>query len=191
MVKRRLRHPHRKSTAYHEAGHAVIARVLTLASGPVTIKPDYDEETAGSSITDVNICETEWEKRGKVRFLDAAWHACIMMSMAGAETEAVLLSRRATGDGDDRYRIALMAERLCYSPPWERHEARLRAMTRMLVRRHRVLIERVAKALLARTTLSAKQVDKLVGRSVDDITVNAPFLLAIHRVEEKERRRRR
>jgi hypothetical protein len=68
------RHPHRKSTAYHEAGHAVIARVLTLASGPATIKPDYDEGIAGFSITDVNICEAEWEKRGKVRFLDAAWH---------------------------------------------------------------------------------------------------------------------
>ena len=114
-----------------------------------------------------------------------------MMSMAGAETEAVLLNTRATGDGDDRYRIALMAERLCHSPPWERHEARLRAMTRMLVRRHRALIERVAKALLARTTLSAKQVNKLVGRSVDDVTVNAPFLLAAHRMQEKERRRRR
>jgi ATP-dependent Zn protease len=53
MAKRRLRHPPRKSTAYHEAGHAVIARVLTLASGPATIKPDYDEGTAGFSITDV------------------------------------------------------------------------------------------------------------------------------------------
>jgi hypothetical protein len=98
MVKRRPRHPHRKSTAHHEAGHAVIARVLTLASGPATIKPDYDEGIASFSITDVNSCDAEWEKRGKVRFLDAAWHACIIMSMAGAETEAVLLNRRATGD---------------------------------------------------------------------------------------------
>ena len=78
MVKRRPRHPHRKSTAYHEAGHAVIARVLTLASGPATIKPDYDEGTAGFSITDVNSCDAEWEKRGKARFLDAAWHVCIV-----------------------------------------------------------------------------------------------------------------
>jgi hypothetical protein len=50
-------------------------------------------------------------------------------------------------------------------------------MTRMLVRRHRVLIARVADALIDRTTLSAEELDKLVGRSVDDVKVNAPFLL--------------
>jgi hypothetical protein len=57
---------------------------------------------------------------------------------------------------------------------WDRVEPRLRAMTRMLVRRHRVLIERVAKALLVRETLSGKQLDEMVGRSVDDVKVNAP-----------------
>jgi hypothetical protein len=64
---------------------------------------------------------------------------------------------------------------------WVKTEARLRAMTRMLVRRHRARIERVAKALLANTTLSAEELDKLVGRSVNDVKVNAPFLLAMHR----------
>jgi hypothetical protein len=39
----------------------------------------------------------------------------------------------------------------------------------------------VARALLAKTTLSAKALDKLVGRSVDDVKVNAPFPLAMHR----------
>jgi hypothetical protein len=62
----------------------------------------------------------------------------------------------------------------------ERLEPRLHAMTRMLVRRYRVRIERVAEALLARTTLSSKALDKLVGRSVNDVKVNAPFLLAMH-----------
>ena len=33
----------RKSTAFHEAGYAVIARVLTLPAGSASIKPDYDE----------------------------------------------------------------------------------------------------------------------------------------------------
>jgi hypothetical protein len=54
----------------------------------------------------------------------------------------------------------------------------------MLVRRHRARIERVAKALLAKTTLSAKQLDKLVGRSVDDVKVNAPYLLAMRGADE-------
>jgi hypothetical protein len=78
-----------------------------------------------------------------------------------------------------------MAEELNPSTNWGKLEPRLRAMTRMLVRRHRARIERVAKALLARTTLSARALDKLVGRSVDDVKVNAPYLLAMHRQREQ------
>jgi ATP-dependent Zn protease len=178
--------PRRQSTAFHEAGHAVIARVLTLAAGGATIKADYTEGSAGHTITlDPYACLDEWEKRGKVRDqADAVWHARIMAYMAGAEAEAVLLDRKAIGDGYDRREIARMAGELCYSAPWDTLEPRLRTMTRMLVRRHKARIERVAKALLAKTTLSAKQVDKLVGRSVDDVKVNAPFLLrlAMHQV---------
>jgi hypothetical protein len=124
-----------------------------------------------------------------VRTDSAVWHAKIMTSMAGAETEAALLGRIAIGDVYDRHEIGLMVEEgfSCPDSFWERQEPRLRAMTRMLVRRHRARIERVAKALLAKTTLSAKQVDKLVGRSVDDVKVNAPFLLAMHRLNEAKR----
>jgi hypothetical protein len=129
------------------------------------------------------------EERGKVRTLDSVWRARIMTYMAGAETEAVLFGRTMPGDGYDRSQIDRMAEELFDSPPWERLEPRLRAMTRMLIRRHRALIERLAKALLVRTTLSAKQVDKLVGRSVDDVKANAPFLLAMSRLTGKERKR--
>jgi hypothetical protein len=57
-------------------------------------------------------------------------------------------------------------------------------MTQMLVRRHSARIERVARALLAKTKLSAKQVDKLAGWSVDDVRANAPFLLAMHRADD-------
>jgi hypothetical protein len=57
----------------------------------------------------------------------------------------------------------------------------------MLVRRHRARIERVAEALLAKTKLSAKQVDKLTGRSVNDVKVNAPFLLAMARAGDSAR----
>jgi hypothetical protein len=75
-----------------------------------------------------------------------------------------------------------MAEQLeSADESWHRIEARLRAMTRMLVRRHRALIERVATALIDRKTLSREELDALVGRGVDDVKVNAPFLLAMHR----------
>ena len=88
------RHLH-KSTAYHEAGHAVVGRVLTLASGGVTIKPNYDDGTWGVSHTaNPYACHYQWEKRGKARDLDAAFRARIMTYMAGAETEAIYCSAK-------------------------------------------------------------------------------------------------
>jgi hypothetical protein len=47
-------------------------------------------------------------------------------------------------------------------------------MTRHLVRHHRARIERVAQALLDQRTASAEELDRLVGRSVADVKVNAP-----------------
>jgi ATP-dependent Zn protease len=171
----------KRSTAYHEAGHAVIGRVLTLASGGATIKPDYRKRVSGNSETaDPYECIREWEKRGKWRGTQVAWHARIITFMAGAEAESKLLGSCAGGDREDRKQAELMADELsprvlrcgraCAAPEWERLEPRLRAMTRMLVRRHRESIERVAKALIAKTTLSAKALDKLVGRSVNDVS---------------------
>jgi hypothetical protein len=126
-------------------------------------------------------CLHEWEKRGKVRDNpDAVWHARIIASMAGAEAEVVLLGSAQGGDGDDRYQIALMAEELENCADWKKLEDRLRAFTRMLVHRHRALIERVAAELLDKKTFSGEELNSLIGRSVDDVKVNAPFLLMMH-----------
>jgi hypothetical protein len=168
-------------TAYHEAGHVVMPRVLTLDCGGASIKPDHD--SAGHAITnDPWACLSAWERCGKVRDNpDAVWHARIIAYMAGTEAEIVLLDSTIGGDGYDRYQIELMAEELDNCRDWPKLEQRLRAMTRMLVRRHGILVERVADALLRKTTLSGKQLDKLVGRSVNDVKVNAPWLREMHR----------
>ena len=65
-----------------------------------------------------------------------------------------------------------MAEHLRQSPPWDRLEPRLRAMTRMLVRRHRGVDHAGRQGLAARTTLTAEELDRLVGRSVDEVKSN-------------------
>ena len=40
--------PDSQRTAYHEAGHATIGRVLTLPCGQATIEPNVKEMTAGT-----------------------------------------------------------------------------------------------------------------------------------------------
>jgi hypothetical protein len=178
MIKRRTH------TAHHEASHANIGRVLTLFCDSATIKVDYAAGEAGHAIChDPWTCLRQWEMRGKVRDNpDAVWHARIITYMAGAEGEVELLGSTQGGDGNDRFQIDLMSEQLENCDDWGKLEPRLRAMTRMLVRRHRGLIERAANALLRKTTLSGQQLDKLIGRSVDDVKVNAPWLLELHRL---------
>ena len=68
----------------------------------------------------------------------------------------------------------LFNERFDEPVDWHKREVRLCAMTRVLARRHRKRIECVAEALLAKEHLTAKQVDKLAGRSVDDVEPNIP-----------------
>jgi hypothetical protein len=82
--------------------------------------------------------------------------------------EAAGIRRR----GHDRHQIGLMAEQFSGTAPWERLEPRLRVMTQMLVRRHWKLIRRVARALLAKETLSGREIDRLIGRSVNDVKPN-------------------
>jgi hypothetical protein len=127
-----------RATAYHEAGHVVIGRVLTVACGRATIRPDYVKRVGGHAITkDPYSCLHEWEKRGCVRGPDAHLHARIMAFMAGAEVEKLLLNIEARGDRDDRIQIDLMAGLLrpdTKLPPdskfkWSHLEPRLRAMS--------------------------------------------------------------
>lgn len=92
--------------------------------------------------------------------------------MAGAEAEIMLTERKAFGDGDDRKWIELMAEDFSGMAPWQRLEPRLRSMTRMLVRRHWKLIRRVARALHAKETLTGREIDRLIGRSVNNMKPN-------------------
>ena len=154
-------------TAYREAGRAVLGRVLTLVSGPASIQADHD--SAGHSMPDDSWeCESAWKKSKRTD--SAVCSARIITFMAGVEAVTELLGRNPQGDGNDRDQISRMMEELAPADR-DRCEARLRAMTRMLVRRYRRRIERVAHALLAKTKLSAKQLDKLTGCSVDDVTM--------------------
>src|SRR6476659_7354789 len=98
----------KRAVAFHEAGHAVIARVLTLAPTRATIRPNYRKGHDGYCAYAASFPH-KWLERGH---RDAEAHAQIMTSMAGAEAEKELLNLPSDGDGEDRRIIAAQAEAL-------------------------------------------------------------------------------
>jgi ATP-dependent Zn protease len=150
-------------TAIHEAGHAVIGRVLGLECGKVTIVPDFREMTSGVATADGQwkTCEA-WEKRGKYRDIASVYRGRIIMLMAGAEAEIVCTGRCGGGDTHDRREIGLTMEEVAIPNDPKRYERRLRAKTRALIRRHRRKVEHLAKTLLEHRTISGRKVDRLL-----------------------------
>ena len=146
-------------TAYHEAGHAVVGRILGLTCGDISIVADSKDATAGHAITHVERSVHEWEQRGRWRYR-SLYRAGIMMLMAGREAEVVCLGHCEGGDGDDQYQIA------CHhhgeAEIAEEDLPRWRYRTRQLCLRHAEIIKRVAQKLLERKELDAKEVDALV-----------------------------
>ena len=133
-------------TAHHEAGHAVIGRVLGLEGGLVTIVKD-----------DIGDGRAAFRASGTVE-------ARIVMSLAGREAESVFGFDNADnemteGAGYDRSHIGF----LCAEAGQVIDIERLRRKTRRLVQKHRASIDRVAHALLERKTLQGDELDALMG----------------------------
>lgn len=156
----------RKQTAIHEAGHAVVARVLGVAAGEVTIRPTEDQSIGHSIIADPRFI---WQ-RGDGSKSKAAKSFAVAL-FAGAEAERLILQSQDVGDGIDRERAtaclawagAVRGASFVGDDVFERHEERLRGRAAQLVQQHRLKIERVADALIERQTLSGAEVDALLN----------------------------
>lgn len=157
----------RRRTAFHEAGHAVIGRVLGMTCGHATIVSDDD--SSGHAITDDPLYIVgHWYDRGKYRGdeLRSIFRGRIITYMAGAEAEREILGECTVGDGDDRYWIEDMAACGDAELPddlWVRYEPRMRRQARRLIRKHRKKIERVALSLMEKETLTADEIDALMS----------------------------
>jgi hypothetical protein len=160
----------RERVAYHEAGHAVIGRVLGLVCGAATIVPDYSDMSAGKATVHKNYGVTidAWDSPGHSRShrenrIESACRAGILMSMAGKEAAVLCCGPGFDGDEDDQIEMAALAyETGDFDRPGRAD--RLRAAARHLCIRHREKIGRVALALIEHSTLSPDAIDDLMGR---------------------------
>jgi hypothetical protein len=157
-----------EATAYHAAGRAVIGRVLGLTCGDVAIKPNND------SIRHVIIRDPwqtiqDWEDRQHFRDPASAFRGTIIALMAGREAELEIFGAQGdVGDRhDDEVQIALLLQD---AEPWgdpDRFRTRLRGKTRVLVRRHRQSIERIAHGLLSTNVLTRDAVEAIMAQQPD------------------------
>jgi ATP-dependent Zn protease len=166
-------------TAYHEAGHAVVGRVLGLLCGSATVVPDvvgYGCTTIKSPLATLD----EWDARGRSRFngsdLRSIYRAYIMALMAGREAAELCcgIGGSFVGDGDDMQQIENLVHgsyhldlsylglpRCDASGDFDRVD-RLRKATRGLCIRHREKIERVAQTLIKDQSLSPNAIEALM-----------------------------
>jgi hypothetical protein len=164
-----------EGTAFHEAGHVVIARVLGLLGGAATIVANHRFQSYGGSESYLAETIEHWHrpiseggnKKLVLRSPQCAYRAKVMMSMAGREAELECLGRANSSDTPDRDDIDELMFKIYPGASvdvaeWCRRRDRLRRMTRTLVRRHRNKIERVAHALLQYRTLSGRAIDALL-----------------------------
>lgn len=151
----KLRH-----AAVHEAGGAVVARMLGLTCGRATLVPDYEEPAEVAYFFEA-VHAFEWRHHHSHRYRDdrAFWHGKIIATMAGAEAEREILGSCLEGNGHGRQQWDLVGDNLGYSDDWSKRAARLRRFARQLVKRHRSAILHFAKQLIA-----ADQLDDLLAR---------------------------
>jgi ATP-dependent Zn protease len=162
-------------TAFHEAGHAVIGRVLGLVCGAATIVPDA--RGVGCATTKSPLATLDaWDARGRCRYnghdLKSVYRAYIMELMAGREAAELCCGPGGDfiGDGGDIRQIETLIHRTYDldreswpSPPVGDFDLdRLRKATRGLCIRHREKVERVAQVLIKHRTLSPEAIDSFM-----------------------------
>jgi ATP-dependent Zn protease len=153
-----------ESTAFHEAGHAVLAHYLGVGLRLVTI--DADEDSAGH-IQDGG----EWsEEAEELRILadEAYWLRMAISRYAGAEAVRRYAPRTKwkEGAGNDHYWAAIAIEKITADPRSVRAlHAYAQRQARLLVEHYWPEIQRLARALMKEKTLSGDDAKKLITES--------------------------
>jgi ATP-dependent Zn protease len=131
----------RLEVAVHEAGHAVISRLVGLPSGPATIVDD----------------------RARSHCIDDNDLRSLLTCLAGRAAVRVILGYDTDRgcEADDR-KVARLLQAHGFTIA---KRTSLLGECRQLVRRHRGAVEAVARTLLDRETLSGWEIDQIIARA--------------------------
>jgi hypothetical protein len=146
----RMSEERRKLVAYHEAGHAVIGRVLDIPIKHATIEP---------KALNCDGCVTQDPKRLPLK---AFSERDVMWTFAGNLAEQKFTGEPGNGAGGDNEFIRCHSQ---FLPKAKRRTVRadLKARTEKLVGKHWPEIEEVARELLRVGTVSGDRIDAIMS----------------------------
>jgi hypothetical protein len=159
-----------EATAYHEAGHAVVACQLQSAFTTVSVEPD--EDSLGRLLHAQAVPKAEWfhPEEGAINPRTRSWlEQRILIALAGPEAEMRFTGGTTYEDGAD----SDMRAAINFTEPLSAPGAELDAFVEWLRCRtantvadpsNWVAIQNVAAALLASGTLTSRQVRTIVRR---------------------------
>ena len=175
-----MRHSRLKRTAYHEAGHAVMAYWLRRRIHHVTIIPDSDSDSLGhlSKARLAMLSEAEWEFRidtGDLSRLRQKVEGEILISFAGQVAEELLTNRkrRLAGSASDYQFITTalicltsdMGDELTAYSNWLYERTRAILSQGMVWR----AVQALAAELLTRRYIAGKQARQIIQDAVSII----------------------
>lgn len=165
------------ATAYHEAGHAVIAMQLGRGFSRVSIQPDADSlgRTLYSAFNRSFNPDINSSTKTRLRI-----EQCIMCALAGPEAEAQFKgsSRGLGAHGDYKHAVDMASYECGSNEEITAYRKWLRAKTANKVKISWGQIEAVAEALVERTSLTRKEAEQVVRSALASSSSNSTAALS-------------
>lgn len=156
-----------KRTAYHEAGHAVMASILRLRCKEISIIPD--EDYLGRFIRGaVRNIDPECESNQKTR---SELERLTMQVLAGNVAEHLLTGRKCrVGSGDDYHKAVNYLSYVASDEEIPHYLEALwyRTKAKLSVDHQWLAVQRLAEELLKKRRLKSKRIKEIIRQAIDE-----------------------